>query len=257
MNAAERPIWRNWVWLRVVLAFMATAAIYVIATLASAFLTGHLVGFLGYGGEGVVAPGTLEAERTARLGIFLGLMQVICVVLTVIAARSLARPAAPLLPMQWPATGLRGILLAVAGLILLTGTGGMIANHLDPTSFSRDMQPFAEMARTRSWWILFIAAAIGAPLSEELLFRGFLFGSLRPTPLAFVGTALITAATWSSLHANYSIYGVALIVGIGLYFAYLREKSSSLIPSLVCHAVYNGGIVLAMALGPDTAFSVP
>ncbi len=112
------------------------------------------------------------------------------------------------------------------------------------------MVTFAEMARSRSWWVLLLAAGLGAPLAEEMLFRGFLYSGLRASPLGFAGTALVTALFWTSLHATYSPYGLVLLLMIGLYFAWLRERSGSVWLSIAAHAVYNGLIVLALAFAP-------
>jgi len=91
------------------------------------------------------------------------------------------------------------ILLAIAVLLVLSAAGGALVYAFDRSALVSDMKPFADMAQTWAWWILFVAAAIGAPLAEELLFRGLLFGVLRETPAGFPGTALATALLWSAL----------------------------------------------------------
>ena len=58
---------------------------------------------------------------------------------------------------------------------------------------------------------------------------------------------LVTTLFWTSLHATYSPYGLALLVIIGLYLCWLRETSGSLWLPIAAHAAYNGLIVLALA----------
>ena len=242
-------------WVRAVLAIAAAGLIFAVATVAATLITSVAATLLGQGEPGVREPGAIGADQAARLGIFLVAMQVLTIVFTLGAARLFAPSRSALLPLHWPAWGWRGILLAILVLLALASASGALVYTFDRSAFTTDMKPFADMAQTPAWWILFVAAAFGAPLAEELLFRGLLFGVLRETPAGFWGAALATALMWSALHANYSVYGVLMIVGIGLYFAYLRERSGSLIPSIACHAVYNGLIVAALALSPENAIS--
>lgn len=83
---------------------------------------------------------------------------------------------------------------------------------------------------------------------------GLLFGALRPSPLGFTGAAVVTAVTWALLHANYSPYGVAAITLIGLYLAWLRERTGSLLTPIVCHGAYNSLIILLMAFSAAGSF---
>ncbi|MDP1907023.1 MAG: CPBP family intramembrane metalloprotease, partial [Hyphomicrobium sp.] len=91
-----------------------------------------------------------------------------------------------------------------------------------------------------------IAIGIGAPLSEELLFRGFLFSGLAKSRLGLVGTSILTAVLWTALHAGYSIFGLIEVLAIGLYFSWLLVRTGSLWVPMFCHAVYNTVIGLAL-----------
>ncbi len=259
-NPEREPIQapsRRRLWGRAALAVAAAFAIFFVATILATLATNLGSHLLGFGEAGAQEPGVIAARQAARLGIFLVAMQVLTVVLTLAAVRLFVPSISTLLPFRRPPGGWRGILLAIVVLLVLSAAGGALVYAFDRSALASDMKPFADMAQSRAWWILFVAAAVGAPFAEELLFRGLLYGVLRESPAGFPGAAIATALMWSALHANYSVYGVAMIVGIGLYFAYLREKSGSLIPSIACHAVYNGMIVLALAMSPDNAFSAP
>ena len=65
--------------------------------------------------------------------------------------------------------------------------------------------------------------------------------------MASSGAALVTAVMWALLHANYSVYGLVAITLIGLYLAWLRERTGTLLTPIVCHGAYNSLIVLALA----------
>ncbi len=126
---------------------------------------------------------------------------------------------------------------------------------LNPDALRHDLQPFSEMMQSRTWWLIWLAAGVGAPLSEELLFRGLIYGALRRSPLGFIGATLTTAVTWALLHANYSIYGLCAITLIGIYLAWLRERTGSLATPIVCHGAYNSLIILLMVLAPNSTLT--
>lgn len=194
------------------------------------------------------APGDIEALTAARLGAYFLAFQSVMVLATVFSAWGLRRAGlADVLPLQWPEGGLMALAAAVAGLLAIAAGAGLAIYLIDRAALVADLQPFADMARSRSWWVLLLAAGVGAPVAEELLFRGVLFSGLRRSALGFSGAALVTTLFWTSLHATYSPYGLALLVIIGLYLCWLRETSGSLWLPIAAHAAYNGLIVLALA----------
>lgn len=206
---------------------------------------------------GARAPGDIEALSAVRLGAYFGAFQIAAVVATLLFARILQRRVrTPVLPLAWPRGGFVTLALSVVGLLALATAAGLIVYQLDKEALSADLKPFAAIARSRGWWVLLLAAGVGAPLAEELLFRGFLYSGLRASPLGFAGTALVTAVVWTSLHMTYSAYGLALLLMIGLYFAWLRERSGSVWPSIAAHAVYNGVIVVALSQVPEQALAL-
>ena len=77
---------------------------------------------------------------------------------------------------------------------------------------------------------------IGAPLAEELLFRGLGFSLLRPFGLA--PAVLGTAFAWTLAHALLEGLPVFMVFGIGL--ALLRERQGSIFPGMFLHATFNG-----------------
>ena len=87
--------------------------------------------------------------------------------------------------------------------------------------------------------LLWLALVVAAPLSEELLFRGLLFGGLVNTRIGFWGAAIITAASWAALHVQYEIVGIAIVALGGLIFATARHRTRSIYPCLAMHAAWN------------------
>lgn len=243
----DRGFWANW---RFAVMALALALLSVgIATVAGSAGAALFDAQSGAMEPGARAPGDIEALSAARIGAYFLMFQTAMVLAALFSAWGLRRAgyAAPVMPMQWPLGGLRGIVAGVAGLLALAVVAGLAIYMIDRQALAADLKPFAELARSRSWWVLLLAAGTGAPFAEELLFRGMLFSGLRRSPLGFSGAALISTLFWTSLHATYSPYGLALLVLIGLYFCWLRERSGSLWPPIAAHAVYNSAIVLALA----------
>lgn len=93
---------------------------------------------------------------------------------------------------------------------------------------------------------LFVAAAISAPLWEEIAFRGALFGGLSRAlkgPVGMVVAAAVSSLAFAAIHPQ----GPAawLMLGwIGAMGCILTHYTRSLIPAIVMHAVHNGVLVL-------------
>jgi Type II CAAX prenyl endopeptidase Rce1-like len=85
--------------------------------------------------------------------------------------------------------------------------------------------------------------ALGAPLAEELLFRGFLLSALARTRAGFAGAALISTSLWTALHAGYSLIGIVEVFTIGLFFSWMLWRTGSLRVPIFCHALYNSLLV--------------
>jgi membrane protease YdiL (CAAX protease family) len=83
-------------------------------------------------------------------------------------------------------------------------------------------------------------------LSEEMLFRGFLLSALARTRLRFWGAAIIATVLWTAMHAGYSLVGILEVFLIGMFFSWLLWRTGSLRVAIVCHAVYNSMVVVAL-----------
>jgi membrane protease YdiL (CAAX protease family) len=75
--------------------------------------------------------------------------------------------------------------------------------------------------------LLWMTVIVVAPLFEELLFRGFLFGGLVDSRLGLFGTALLTSALWTALHIQYDAYELGTVFVLGLLLAIARHTTGS------------------------------
>jgi CAAX protease family protein len=79
---------------------------------------------------------------------------------------------------------------------------------------------------------------IAAPLSEEVCFRGMLFGGLR-TRMPRLAAALISALIFGGLHALTGISAVPPLIFFGFVLALLYEKTGSIVPGILLHMLNN------------------
>jgi membrane protease YdiL (CAAX protease family) len=101
---------------------------------------------------------------------------------------------------------------------------------------------FEEKRRSLLIIISFLVSIIG-PVAEEIFFRGFLYGALRKR-LNMLWAVSLSALFFSFLHTN--VIGFVPILMLGMFLAYLREKTGSLIPSITVHIIHNTALALAM-----------
>ena len=94
------------------------------------------------------------------------------------------------------------------------------ARHIGPAGFA----------------ILGFSAVVVAPVTEEILFRGFLYATIRRY-VGPLGAISLTALGFSLLH-NYA-FGFLSLFLIGFLLGYLYERTGSLAASIAAHAANN------------------
>jgi len=82
-----------------------------------------------------------------------------------------------------------------------------------------------------------------APISEEICFRGMLYGGLR-TKLPVVPAALVGGLVFGGLHALTGISAVPPLVVFGFLLCLLYEKTGSVVPGIVLHMLNNSVALL-------------
>lgn len=88
------------------------------------------------------------------------------------------------------------------------------------------------------FFLLGITLIVLAPLGEEIVFRGFFYRGLR-SGLGPLAAILVTAATWSALHAQYELFFMAQIFAFGIFLGWIRWRSGSLLLVMMLHAAIN------------------
>jgi membrane protease YdiL (CAAX protease family) len=94
--------------------------------------------------------------------------------------------------------------------------------------------------------LIVILATLVAPLIEEIMFRGVLYGYLRtlmrPLPAIF-----LSSLCFAVVHPQ-GVLGVVPLTAIGMMLATLREWRGSLIAPIIAHACVNGGTLAMLAV---------
>jgi membrane protease YdiL (CAAX protease family) len=163
-----------------------------------------------------------------------------------LAARYLTPPPAPpltaslgLVPRRggWRPLVLTAAALVAAGIVIdlviaIAGESMVLTAHWTEW-FDADMAwgPPAMVAASLASTVIF------APVFEEIVFRGLLFGTLRDG-LGWPLAAALSAGVFAIAH-GYGSLGFASVFVSGLLWAYAYEATGSLLPGMVAHAVNN------------------
>jgi len=84
---------------------------------------------------------------------------------------------------------------------------------------------------------------IAAPISEELCFRGMLFGGLRGRMPRLVA-ALVSALIFGALHALTGLSAVPPLIFFGFILALLYERTGSVVPGILLHMLNNSAALI-------------
>ncbi|MBX3012406.1 MAG: CPBP family intramembrane metalloprotease [Caldilineaceae bacterium] len=95
----------------------------------------------------------------------------------------------------------------------------------------------------QDFFLLLILIAVIAPIAEELFFRGMLYALLRErwsAPIAILANGFLFAF----------IHFIPLLIPglflVGIVLAWVRERSGSLIPCMLVHALQNGIVLVGI-----------
>ena len=96
--------------------------------------------------------------------------------------------------------------------------------------------------------ILGVAIVISAPITEEIFFRGFLFGGTRPI-IGVAGAALVTGFIFSLAHYNLGL--ILPFTAVGAILALSYQRSGTLFVPIGAHFLFNLVSFAILAFVPD------
>lgn len=88
----------------------------------------------------------------------------------------------------------------------------------------------------KAYVLAFLALVVMAPVSEELLFRGYLFGKLRVL-VGALAAGLLTSVTFGLAHGQWNV-GIDTFV-LSLYLCWLRHYTGAVWASMLLHSLKN------------------
>jgi len=98
-----------------------------------------------------------------------------------------------------------------------------------------------------------IALVILAPVFEELIFRGYLFGSIRKY-VPFWLTALVVSVLFGLAHGQVNV-GVDVFV-LSIFMCTVRERTGTVWPTILMHMIKNGLAFYLLFVNPELVQSL-
>lgn len=86
---------------------------------------------------------------------------------------------------------------------------------------------------------LWFALVVAAPLSEELLFRGFVITGFAASRIGPAGAVIAASLAWASIHLQYDLYGIGTILVLGLLLGAARIGTGTVVVPMAMHALAN------------------
>ena len=134
------------------------------------------------------------------------------------------------------------IILSPAGLViylLVSVLLGYVFSSLFPSIDLNQAQDtgFDNLSRNYEYYLAFIGLVVLAPIAEEVIFRGYLYGKLKKY-VPIWAAIIVTSVTFGAIHGawNLAIDTFALSVILCL----LREVTGNIWSSILLHMIKNG-----------------
>jgi membrane protease YdiL (CAAX protease family) len=175
---------------------------------------------------------------TISLSVIMGLPAVLAALW--LAIRLSRTPFADYLALR--AINWRQFLIGVAALltlVLMWEGVALLTGHEASPGFMVDVLKTAR--KDGALWLLVVAFTVAAPVSEELLARGFLYRGWSETALRPVGAIILSSLVWTAMHFQYDHdwFLFCEVLSIGVLFGYLRYWSRSLWLGIILHGLNN------------------
>ena len=194
-----------------------------------------------------ITPGVSEVA----LGIFVQLM-LCCVLLVYLSQIRHLHPVElfGLSVIRWKTLAIT-LALALLPMFLVVGSTAVFSNdwmqRLAPGAEEQELvRAFVETDDMLLRVLIIIAAAIVAPVVEEILFRGFIYGVIkRYTDAPFA--ALISGLFFAIIHMHTG--SLLPLWVLALFFCAAYEFTGCLLAPMILHAIFNSTSLIAMMMG--------
>jgi membrane protease YdiL (CAAX protease family) len=142
------------------------------------------------------------------------------------------------LALRW--TSWQNFLIGAVSLAVLVGGWDLLSRALGREVMPGFMGEVLKSAQADgALWVLVIAFCVAAPISEEVLARGFLYRGWSESRLGVVGAIILSSMAWTAMHLQYDWFFFGEVFSIGLLLGYLRYRSNSTWLTIVIHGLNN------------------
>jgi membrane protease YdiL (CAAX protease family) len=178
-----------------------------------------------------------SAGTVISLSVMMGLPAVLAVLW--LATRMARMPLADYLALR--GTSWSNVLIGIVALIALIASWDLLARML-----GREVSPgfMVEVLKSAqadgALWLLVIAFAVAAPVTEELMVRGFLYRGWSESVLGPAAAIVLSSLVWTAMHAQYYDWFLfSEVMSIGLLLGYMRYRGNSTWLTIIMHGINN------------------
>ena len=144
-----------------------------------------------------------------------------------------------------------GTFITIAFWFICSVIATVLYAYFGDTSF--DM--YVESQQTAATWSLLLTVVL-APVSEELLFRGLVYGQLRRSGLGFWFAGLSSSIVFSVFHGT--MVHIVPAMFMGMWFVSVYEYTGRIWWSMIAHSFYNMLVIVGTGIAiPDFFMNIP
>jgi uncharacterized protein len=171
------------------------------------------------------------------LSVIMGLPAVLAVLW--LAIRMSRTPFAEYLALR--PTSRKNLLIGIGALIVLVAGWDLLSRALGREIAPGFMVDVLKSAQADgALWLLVIAFSVAAPVTEELMVRGFLYRGWSESALGPAGGVILSSLVWTAMHAQYYDWFLfSEVLSIGLLLGTMRYRSNSTWLTIVMHGLNN------------------
>jgi CAAX protease family protein len=178
-----------------------------------------------------------SAGTVISLSVIMGLPAVLAVLW--LATRMARVPFADYLALR--STSWTNLMIGIVALIVLIAGWDLLARAVGHDATPGFMVDVLKSAQADgALWLLVIAFSVAAPVTEELMVRGFLYRGWSESFLGPAGAIVLSSLVWTAMHAQYYDWFLfSEVLSIGLLLGTMRYRSHSTWLTIIMHGINN------------------
>lgn len=95
--------------------------------------------------------------------------------------------------------------------------------------------------------LIIVTISFVIPITEELIFRGWLYSKIKQTKLGDIGALIITTFIFTAIHTQYdNVVTLIYIFSLGLLLGFVRYKTHNTSYTIVIHILFNSLVMIEL-----------